>query len=535
MKGLVIALYVLFFWLLLPLALFASSLFLDNAMRWPLLTVLRPAGAALVVTAVPLLVLAIVQYTKAAGELPVSAYPAGRVIRAGVFAVWRHPIYLFFTALLYGAGMAWGSPAMVLVVMPAFIALELICIRVEEGYLVKRFGPDYLAHQEETRLVLPGLHHGRKFALGLLARFRFPIRVVHPENVPQRAPFFMVSSHRSYLDPFIIEYCLPYRLHYVTTFEVFRSRFSAFVFSVLFGCIPKKRYTADLGAMQKIRSTLRRGGVIGVFPEGERSFTGAMLELKAPVARLFKRYPDVPVFPVVLSGNYLLWPRWGRGLRRSPVRVEFKPLLRFRADQADREVLAAVVAAIRPDDRGLSCRGKNLARDIGLILYRCPACRAFDRLEARGDAIVCAACGSRYAIDRAYSIRTPDGRSLSIDDFYQGIRVDRSDIAAARIESAPAEISLARGAALTKLFLGRLVLLRDRIVLEPEPGQAGAQARTIPLRQVRAATIEKSDRLQIYDGHDLFQAAFRLESARKWQDLVAAMAEQQSGALPTLR
>ena len=535
MKGLVIALYVLFFWLLLPLALVASSLFLDSALHWPLLSALRPAGAILAAMSAPLLVLAIVQYTKAAGGLPVSAYPAGRIIRAGVYSVWRHPIYLFFAALLYGAGMAWGSPAMILIVMPAFIALELIYIRVEEAFLVKRFGPDYLSHQEQTRLVLPGLHHWRRFALGLLARFRFPIHVVHPENVPQRAPFFVVSSHRSYLDPFIIEYCLPYRLHFVATFEVFRSRLSAFVFSTLFGCIPKKRYTSDLGAMQKIRATLRRGGVIGIFPEGERSFTGAMVELKPEVARLFRKYPEVPVFPVAISGSYFLWPRWGRGLRRCPVRVEFKPLLRFTAAQDEGEILAAVAAAIRPDDRGLSCRGENLARDIRLILYRCPACRAFDSLEARGNDFACAACGSRYAIDHGYAIRTPEGRSLSIDDFYREIRVGPSDIAAARIESAPAEISLAEGAALTRLFLGRLTLHRDRIVLEPEPGGIDAQARTIPLRDVRAATIEKSDRLQIYDGRDLFQAWFRRESARKWQDLIAAMAEKQLGKAPTLR
>lgn len=535
MKALVIALYIMFFWLLLPLALVASSLFLDNAMPWPLLSALRPAGAMLAAISAPLLVLAVVQYTKAAGGLPVSAYPAGRIIRAGVYSVWRHPIYLFFAALLYGAGMAWGSPAMILIVMPAFIALELFYIRIEEAHLVKRFGRDYLSHQEQACLVLPGLHHWRRLALGLLARFRFPILVVHPENLPQQAPFFMVSSHRSYLDPFIIEYCLPYRLHYVATFEMFRSRLSAFVFSVLFGCIPKKRYTADLGAMQKIRATLRRGGVIGIFPEGERSFTGSMLELKPAVARLFRKYPEVPVFPVAISGSYLLWPRWGRGLRRCPVRVEFKPLLRFTAAQDEGEILAAVAAAIRPDDRGFSCRGGNLARDIRLILYRCPACRAFDSLEALGNDFACAACGSGYAIDHGYTIRTPDGRSLSIDDFYREIRVGRSDIAADRIESAPAEISVAAGAALTRLFIGRLELHQERIEFEPEPGASATPARTIPLREIRAVTIEKSDRLQIYDGRDLFQAWFRRESARKWQDLIAAMAEKRFGKAPTLR
>jgi 1-acyl-sn-glycerol-3-phosphate acyltransferase len=534
MKALVIWLYVLFFWLLLPAALFVSSHRLDVILGFPPLPDLRPAGAALLAVFLPLLVLAIVQYTRTTGNLPVSAFPSGRIVRAGVYSVWRHPVYLFFTALLSGAGMAWGSPAMILVVLPAFIVLELVYIRVEEGFLLRRFGRDYAAYREQARLVLPGLHHWRKIVLGILSRFCFPIQVIHPENLPQQAPFFVVSSHRSYLDPFIIEYCLPYRLHFVATFEMFRRRISAFVFSSLFGCIPKKRYTADLGAMQKIRSTLRRGGVIGIFPEGERSFTGAMLELKAPVARLFRRYPDVPVFPIALSGNYFLWPRWGRGLRRCPVRMEFKPLLRFAASQSEGEVLSAVAAAIRPDDRGLTCRRGNLARDIGLILYRCPACRAFDRLEARGDDFHCAACGSRFTLDGRYAIKDAGGRSLSIDDFYQEIRVDRRDVKADAIASSAADISIARGPILAGLFPGRLVLHQDRIVLEPE-GRTDVPARSIPLRQVRAATIEKSDRLQVYDGQDLFQAVFHRESARKWQDFIAAMAEKRLGAPPTLR
>jgi DNA-directed RNA polymerase subunit RPC12/RpoP len=217
------------------------------------------------------------------------------------------------------------------------------------------------------------------------------------------------------------------------------------------------------------------------------------------------------------------------------VRVEFKPLLRFSAGQDEREILAAVAAAIRPDDSGLACRRGNLARDIGLILYRCPRCRAFDRLEARGDDFQCAACNSRYTLDGRYAIGDAGGRSLSIDGFYREIRVDRRDVEADAIASAEADISIASGPALAALFPGRLVLRQDRIVLEPGPEAGAATARTIALQQVRAATIEKSDRLQIYDGQDLYQAVFRRESARKWQDLIAAMAEKRLGAPPILR
>lgn len=532
METAVILLYVVLFWVLLPFALYTASRLLDAALGLPLLSGLRVAGGALVAVSLPLLVLAIGRYVNATGRLPVSAYPPGRIIRSGVYSVWRHPIYLFFTALLYGAAMAWGSPAMVLIVMPAFVALELAYIALEERFLVRRFGGDYLAHMEMTRLILPGLHHWRRLLFGLLSRVFFPIRVVHPENIPQRAPFFVAASHRSYLDPFLIEYCLPYRLHYLATFEVFRGRLSRFVFSSLFGCIPQKRYRPDPGAMRRLRSTLDRGGVIGIFPEGERSFTGEMLELKTPVARLFKRHADVPVLPVALSGNYFLWPRWGRRLRRCPLRLEFKPLLRFDPGQDAGQVLAAVSAAIRPDDAGLACRGRGLARNIGLILYRCPACRAFDRLAAQGDGFRCGACGGLFSIDGRYRIRRPDGGARTVDGFYRDIRVGPSDVEAERVASAPAEISRADGYRLARLFRGRLALFQDRLELEPEAG--GGAATTIPLPQLRAAVIEKADRLQIYDGRDLFQVVFHRESARKWQDLIAAMAEKRCARAPRL-
>lgn len=43
-----------------------------------------------------MLALSIIQFTRDADVLPVSAYPPRYVVRRGKYALYRHPIYLFY-------------------------------------------------------------------------------------------------------------------------------------------------------------------------------------------------------------------------------------------------------------------------------------------------------------------------------------------------------------------------------------------------------------------------------------------------------
>jgi 1-acyl-sn-glycerol-3-phosphate acyltransferase len=64
---------------------------------------------------------------------------------------------------------------------------------------------------------------------------------------------------------------------------------------------------------------LRKGRILLIFPEGERSITGELTEFRKGSAILATEL-DVPLVPVGIRGTFEAWPRGGR-LRAHPVEI----------------------------------------------------------------------------------------------------------------------------------------------------------------------------------------------------------------------
>jgi 1-acyl-sn-glycerol-3-phosphate acyltransferase len=493
---------------------------LDHLLSVPLFTGLRWVGIIIGVVSTFFLALAIIQFTRAAGGLPVSAFPPKKIIRTGIFSAYRHPIYLFYAALFCAAALVWGSWSMSLIVMPLFVAGVGIYILAEEKDLRRRFGRDYEAYQEQAGIIFPKFHVLLKLPFFFLSRRYFPIRVENQQNIPDQAPFFIVANHRNYLDPFLIAYTLSYKVHYITTYEMFRKKLRAIFFRSL-GCIPKKRYLPDDGSVREIIRALKKGSVIGIFPEGERSYTGELQEFKPEPMKLFARFCDVPVVPVAISGNFLLWPRWGRGWRRTDITITYKAPIWAGKNETLSVLAGRIKAAIRPDDSGMKCRHDRRAHDIQEILYRCPACRQFDGMKPEGNDIVCAECGKRFHLAEDYRIE-----GASIREFYDRIRITYADLAHSDPESPIARSGACafwkeKGRELEEMFSGTAHLYGDRLVLREDGGKRREVA--LRLKDLRSATIEGVDRLQCHDGErqEMYRIVLQEDSARKWQDYIA--------------
>ncbi len=92
--------------------------------------------------------------------------------------------------------------------------------------------------------------------------------------------------------------------------------------------IPTRRYRVDPQVVRVALRLLEKGEVVGIYPEGERSWDGQLQPLRRGTVRLILK-AGVPVVPCGVIGSYDVWPRWGSGPKRARVRIRFGEPLEF--------------------------------------------------------------------------------------------------------------------------------------------------------------------------------------------------------------
>lgn len=152
--------------------------------------------------------------------------------------------------------------------------------------------------------------HLLRFLLFVLARWEVQGR----EHVPRTGPLIVVANHLSNADPPILAAAIRYRrVRYMAKVELFR--FPLGIIMRLYGAFPVRRFEADARALLAAERILRRGGVLGMFPEGHRSRTGYLGEPR-PGTGLVALRTGAPVLPCAIEGTEQL--RHLRNLLRRP-------------------------------------------------------------------------------------------------------------------------------------------------------------------------------------------------------------------------
>jgi protein-S-isoprenylcysteine O-methyltransferase Ste14 len=132
------------FLLLLPLLLFTRSGWED---RWPVVhDVTEALGALLVIAGV-------------LGRFWSILYSGGRknqvVVQDGPYSMCRHPLYLFSTTAVVGFGLLTGSIIVTLLLGGLTFAILYMTSRMEENYLIDRFGQKYVDYAARVPAIIP--------------------------------------------------------------------------------------------------------------------------------------------------------------------------------------------------------------------------------------------------------------------------------------------------------------------------------------------------------------------------------------------
>jgi 1-acyl-sn-glycerol-3-phosphate acyltransferase len=146
-------------------------------------------------------------------------------------------------------------------------------------------------------------------------------RIVGARSIPLEGAAVLASNHVSPIDPFAIGLATTARLRairYLAAAEFFDHPFGGFWLRRI-RMIPIHRGLGDRMALDAAVETLRRGELVGIFPEGSIGDGDIVRRGHSGVARLALA-AGVPVIPVGLWGTQRRWSRGGirRGLPLRP-------------------------------------------------------------------------------------------------------------------------------------------------------------------------------------------------------------------------
>lgn len=164
------------------------------------------------------------------------------------------------------------------------------------------------------------------------------------DNIPQNGPFLLFANHESILDPILIQAVCPRPVHTMAKSTQFASPLMRRVM-VSVKSFPVRRYEIDPQSVRIVLRRLEQGEPVGIYPEGERSWDGRLQEPRRGTVRL-ALHAGVPIVPCTIAGSYDVWPRWGRGIRRGNVRIDFGQAFRLPhiTDRAGREAALPTAA-----------------------------------------------------------------------------------------------------------------------------------------------------------------------------------------------
>ncbi|MCF7937231.1 MAG: 1-acyl-sn-glycerol-3-phosphate acyltransferase [Spirochaetales bacterium] len=382
-----------------------------------------------------------------------------------------------------------------------------------------------------------------KIVLGSFLRVRYRIQIIDPEKVRKRkGPFILVANHVNFWDPFMIDTLIRPPLQFVTSDNIFRGT----VFRILmklYGSIPKTKFMPDPSSAGNLLRVLHNGGVVGIYPEGRRTWDGDTIELIPDVSRLLYRL-KIPVAAVIIDGGYLSKPRWGHSFRKGRVTITFSTLLETETySQYDQQSLHSLLThTINHSDTDsqkkdpVPYRGKKPAEYLEQLIFLCPECKSFGTMYSENDMLSCTHCGYQLRYDEygffhliqgTQDFESPRDLNNKQLDLLRNIIKDHDEKETLFSDGQLTIYTGYRAEPLIYFGRGRAEFFLDRIVVHIVDGSGEDQIREFSVPDIQGINVQNKEKLEFYYNWVLYRFDFENPriSSYKWFKTVQLVQE----------
>jgi len=158
-----------------------------------------------------------------------------------------------------------------------------------------------------------------------LIKTMFSVKITGLDHIPLHGPAILLINHTSFLDAIVLGTFTKRNIWFMAKNSEYKGIILNWFLKIA-RAFPVRRYTNDVQAVRNAIRIVQQGHILGIFPEGERTWDNTALPLRTGTIRLVLALGK-PVIPVGISGAYELMPRWTSSIVRSPVSIRIgKPL-----------------------------------------------------------------------------------------------------------------------------------------------------------------------------------------------------------------
>ena len=152
---------------------------------------------------------------------------------------------------------------------------------------------------------------------------RYKLQISGVENLPREGPVMLLGNHISYIDWVFAQWATPRTIHFVMHEDYYNIPLLRWFWrAIKIICVNP---SSSRNALRNIVSALENKQMVGIFPEGEISRTGNLLQLKRGFEKILSETnTDVTVLPFVVENM------WGSLLSKAPKEVKASQRFFFR-------------------------------------------------------------------------------------------------------------------------------------------------------------------------------------------------------------
>jgi len=147
----------------------------------------------------------------------------------------------------------------------------------------------------------------------------FGLKTEGQHHVPRTGAAILAANHASFLDPIVIGLRARRPVRFLVSREFYADR-RLHALLRWCGTIPVGGQAGMVRSFRHSAEVIRKGGLLGIFPEGGITRDGALRPFRAGAATLALRL-GVPIVPIHVAGTFEALPRNARWPRFVPVRL----------------------------------------------------------------------------------------------------------------------------------------------------------------------------------------------------------------------